>query len=194
MIIWLALVSWPSPWRQKRPLTNVCLWYLTPAVAKCYITSLPSVMDLEHFIDSFLARLSNQVPNLCPPVARLANVLDFCRVFISIVPSDREAGREIRALHWQNVITGPGGITGNKAQYPGCSCHSVPVLSQCWLSRLRGPYHSSQFTLTEWLTISCATKRPHTRAVRRLVRPSEGECPESWSDAGGERCWSSAVL
>ena len=44
-------------------------------------------MDLEHFIDSFLARRSNQVPSRCPPVARLANVLDFWRVFISILPS-----------------------------------------------------------------------------------------------------------
>ena len=46
---------------------------------------LPRVMDLEHFMDSFLARLSNQVPSLCPPEARLANVFDFCKVFISIV-------------------------------------------------------------------------------------------------------------
>ena len=47
--------------------------------------NLPRVMDLEHFMDSFLARLSNQVPSLCPPDARLANVLDFCKVFISMV-------------------------------------------------------------------------------------------------------------
>ena len=67
----------------------------TARVAKCYITSLPSVMDLEHFIDSFRARLSNQVPSLCPPVARLAKVLDFCRVFISIVPSEGSAERGI---------------------------------------------------------------------------------------------------
>ena len=67
----------------------------TAIVAKCYITSLPSVMDLEHFIDSFLARLSNQVPSLWPPVARLAKVFDFCRVFISILPSGGSAERGI---------------------------------------------------------------------------------------------------
>ena len=52
--------------------------------AQCKITSLPSVIDLEHFIESFRARLSNQVPSLWPPVARLAKVFDFWRVFISI--------------------------------------------------------------------------------------------------------------
>ena len=46
---------------------------------------LPSVIDLEHFIESFLARLSNHVPSLWPPVAKLENVLDFCSVLISIV-------------------------------------------------------------------------------------------------------------
>ena len=56
---------------------------------KYYITALcannsPSVIDLEHFIESFLALLSNQVPSLWPPVARLAKVFDFCRVLISM--------------------------------------------------------------------------------------------------------------
>ena len=46
---------------------------------------LPRVIDLEHFIESFLARRSNQVPSRCPPVAKLENVFDFCRVLISIV-------------------------------------------------------------------------------------------------------------
>ena len=46
---------------------------------------LPRVIDLEHFIESFLARRSNQVPSRCPPVARLEKVFDFCRVLISIV-------------------------------------------------------------------------------------------------------------
>ena len=48
---------------------------------------LPSVIDLEHFMESFLALLSNHVPSLWPPEARLANVLDFCSVFISIFMS-----------------------------------------------------------------------------------------------------------
>ena len=37
-------------------------------------------MDFEHFMESFLALLSNQVPSLCPPVARLEKVLDFCKL------------------------------------------------------------------------------------------------------------------
>ena len=51
----------------------------------CLTLNSPSVMDLEHFIDSFLALLSNQVPSLWPPVARLANVFDFWRVLISML-------------------------------------------------------------------------------------------------------------
>ena len=46
---------------------------------------LPSVIDLEHFIESFLALRSNHVPSLWPPVARLENVFDFCSVLISMV-------------------------------------------------------------------------------------------------------------
>ena len=42
--------------------------------------------DFEHFMEIFLALLSNHVPSLCPPEARLAKVLDFWRVFISILP------------------------------------------------------------------------------------------------------------
>ena len=38
---------------------------------------LPRVIDLEHFIESFLARRSNQVPSRCPPVAKLEKVFDF---------------------------------------------------------------------------------------------------------------------
>ena len=36
-------------------------------------------------MDNFLALLSNQVPSLCPPVARLENVFDFCNDLISMV-------------------------------------------------------------------------------------------------------------
>ena len=46
---------------------------------------IPNVMDLEHFIEIFLARRSNQVPSLCPPLARLEKVFDFCIVFISML-------------------------------------------------------------------------------------------------------------
>ena len=45
------------------------------------------MIDLEHFMDSFLALRSNQVPSRCPPLARLENVLDFCNVLISILMS-----------------------------------------------------------------------------------------------------------
>lgn len=41
--------------------------------------------DFEHFIEIFLALLSNHVPSLCPPEAKLAKVLDFCSVFISML-------------------------------------------------------------------------------------------------------------
>jgi hypothetical protein len=58
-------------------------------------SSLPSVMDLEHFIESFLARLSNHDPKFPPGLLpflaevttpdRLVNVLDFCSILMSIV-------------------------------------------------------------------------------------------------------------
>ena len=66
----------------------------------------PSVMDLEHFMESFLALRSNQEPRLLPmgllfglllftllgptwPTTpeRLEKVLDFCSIFMSILPS-----------------------------------------------------------------------------------------------------------
>ena len=42
-------------------------------------------MDFEHFMDNFLALRSNHVPSLCPPVARLENVLDLAKDLISMV-------------------------------------------------------------------------------------------------------------
>ena len=57
------------------------IFYITGCVVSC----LPRVMDFEHFMLSFLARRSNQVPSLWPPVAREENVFDFWRVLISIV-------------------------------------------------------------------------------------------------------------
>ena len=66
----------------------------------------PSVMDLEHFMESFLALRSNHEPRLLPmgllfglllftllgptwPTTpeRLEKVLDFCSIFMSILPS-----------------------------------------------------------------------------------------------------------
>jgi hypothetical protein len=44
---------------------------------------LPNVMDLLHFMEIFLARRSNQVPSLWPPVASELKVLDFCRLLMS---------------------------------------------------------------------------------------------------------------
>ena len=49
--------------------------------------------DFEHFMEIFLALLSNHVPSLCPPEARLAKVLDFWRVLISILPLFWRTGR-----------------------------------------------------------------------------------------------------
>jgi hypothetical protein len=40
-------------------------------------------MDLLHFMEIFLARRSNQVPSLWPPVASELKVLDFCRLLMS---------------------------------------------------------------------------------------------------------------
>ena len=47
--------------------------------------NLPRVMDLEHFMESFLALLSNQDPIFWPPVDRDENVLDFCKTLISMM-------------------------------------------------------------------------------------------------------------
>ena len=69
-------------------------------------------MDLEHFMESFLARLSNQVPSLCPPVARLANVFDFCRVLISMVGTRGSMrcrpGFTLTVFYLCDVVTVPG--------------------------------------------------------------------------------------
>ena len=60
---------------------------------------LPRVMDLEHFMESFLARRSNQDPMLdeedflllllllllLVPEDKLENVLDLCNILISIL-------------------------------------------------------------------------------------------------------------
>ena len=57
----------------------------------------PSVMDLEHFMESFLALRSNHEPRLLPGLFfglvtgtpttpdRLENVLDFCSILMSIL-------------------------------------------------------------------------------------------------------------
>ena len=50
-------------------------------------------------MDSFRARLSNQVPSRWPPVARLEKVLDFWRDLISI-PDTQIDIDEIRSLGW----------------------------------------------------------------------------------------------
>ena len=42
-------------------------------------------MDLEHFMDIFLALLSNQEPNFCPPDDKDEKVLDFWRSLISML-------------------------------------------------------------------------------------------------------------
>ena len=60
------------------------------------MTDSPSVMDLEHFMESFLALRSNQEPRLLPgnlffglltgtTPDRLEKVLDFCSIFMSIL-------------------------------------------------------------------------------------------------------------
>ena len=47
--------------------------------------SLPSVIDFEHFIDNFLALLSNHDPSFWPPVDKDEKVFDFCITFKSIL-------------------------------------------------------------------------------------------------------------
>ena len=43
-----------------------------------------TLMDFEHFMLNFLARLSNHEPIFDPPVDRVLKVFDFCSTLISI--------------------------------------------------------------------------------------------------------------
>ena len=60
----------------------------------------PNVIDLEHFIDSFRARRSNQEPNFWLPVDNELNVFDFCKTLMSILTlgSDTSQSGSIKSV------------------------------------------------------------------------------------------------
>ena len=178
---------------------------------KYYITALcannsPRVIDLEHFIESFLALLSNQVPSLWPPVARLAKVLDFCRVLISM---SWTMSWLCWCWHgvWTDVVTVPAGgplITasrlftawltlscsphsshspGDQSEGPGyqISGDGVPSAGTCWgsavLQQTDGEGHSS----TNFLAFSQSTSQSDVRGQRQPPSDlSARNCVSEW--------------